>query len=914
MAKPFTEPAIQKPKDFIPFPKEVLQSSFVHRFEQMARQFPAAMAVHSLTETFTYQKLNETANRLAHTILNQRGQGSEPIVFILEHDSAAILALVGILKAGKAYVPVDPAYPPARIAHILENTRTPLVITNDQNLGLVNRLLEQHQDIEVVNLQHLPVNARSDNPALEISPEDLAYILYTSGSTGQPKGVMHTHRDALHNTFALCSDFHISPSDRFALFITLGFEASRFSIYSALLNGGALCMYDIRSLGLSSLPAWINQQGITVLLSTPSTFRHMFDLVPMGEKLSSVRLIILGGEAVRNQDVRLFRQHFTRTCVLANTLGMTETGVVARYIVDHQARLAGHNVPAGFPTGDKVILVVDEAGKPVGENQVGEILVRSQYLFPGYWADQALTNQKIYTDPGDSRYRIFRTGDLGQRRPDSVLEHLGRKDSQIKIRGYRVDTAEIEAVLEQHPGIRDVAVIARPSQLSPDENQLVAYVVTQSRPAPTKKELIGFVARVLPDYMVPSLMVFMDSLPLTSTGKVNHQSLPAPEELGQAKESEYIAPRNDLEKQLVSIWEKVLKKHPIGIREDYFELGGSSLSAAQLFTQIEKTLHKKLPLSTLFQAPTIEKQAELLQHGNWAPEWSSLVGLQTSGSKPPIFLAAPVGGNVLSYHDLLMHLPPDQPCYGLQAVGLDGIQVPQKNVGEIVDHYIKEVLTVQPEGPYYLAGSSFGGIVAYEMAQKLHDMGKQIALVIMFDAYGPNYPNRLPSTSRLHRRVFKYLRRIDTHLSNLAYTNWKGRMAYIRVKGKKLVTRLSRWFRERVDQIIHPLPRELKKIKTVHMGAAKKRNRHMREMRRFGGRLVLFRATKQPMGIYPDPTLGWGKVVGEAIEVYEIPGHHTSIIYEPRVHSLADIINRILAEAQSKNSRPVDENPADQTS
>lgn len=900
MAQPFTEPAIPLPRDFIPFPKEVLQSSFVQRFEQIARQFPAAMAVHSRTETFTYQKLNEAANRLAHTILTRRGQGSEPIVFILEHGSAAILALVGVLKAGRAYVPVDPAYPPARIAYILENTGTPLVITNDQNLSLAGKLMEQRQGIELINIEHLPENAHSDNPALDISPGDLAYILYTSGSTGQPKGVMHTHRDALHNTFALCNDFHISPSDRFALFITLGFEASRFSIYSALLNGGALCMYDIRSLGLSSLPAWINQQGITVLLSTPSTFRHMFDLVSIGERLSSVRLIVLGGEPVSSQDIHLFRQHFPKTCVLANTLGMTETGVVARYIVDHQTRLAGHNVPAGFPTGDKVILVVDEAGNPVGENQVGEILVRSQYLFPGYWADPALTAQKISTDPGDSRYRIFRTGDLGQRRPDSVLEHLGRKDSQIKIRGYRVDTAEIEAVLQQHPGIRDAAVIARPSRLTPDEKQLVAYVVTQGRPAPTKKELIGFVARELPDYMVPSLMVIMDALPLTSTGKVNHQSLPTPEELGQAKDSEYRAPRDDLEKQLVKIWGKVLKKHPIGIGDDYFELGGSSLSAAQLFTQIERALHKKLPLSTLFQAPTIEKQAELLRQNSWSPDWSSLVSLQTSGTKPPIFLAAPVGGNVLSYHDLLMHLPPDQPCYGLQAVGLDGIQTPQKNVGEIVDHYIKEVITVQPEGPYFLAGSSFGGIVVYEMAQKLHDMGRQIALVIMFDAYGPNYPNRLPSTSRLHRRVFKYLRRIDTHISNLAYTNWKGRIAYIRVKGQKLFTRISRRFRERVDKIAHPLPRELKKIKSVHMGAAKKRTRHMREPRRFGGRLVLFRATKQPMGIYPDPTLGWGKVVGDAIEVYEIPGHHTSIIYEPRVHVLAEIINRILTELQSE--------------
>jgi thioesterase domain-containing protein len=291
-----------------------------------------------------------------------------------------------------------------------------------------------------------------------------------------------------------------------------------------------------------------------------------------------------------------------------------------------------------------------------------------------------------------------------------------------------------------------------------------------------------------------------------------------------------------------------------------------------------------------------------LRLDDWVPNWSSLVALRSGGSLPPLFCAAPVGGNVLSYHDLMIRLDPEIPIYGLQAIGLDGMQTVHRNVNEIAAHYIKEILSVQPEGPFYLSGSSFGGLVAYEMAQLIHDLGKPVVLVAMFDAYGPNYPKRLPSTSRLRRKFFKYLRRIDTHLSNLRFTDWQGRVTYVRVKLPKLYDRIARRVKNKVDQILHPVPRQLARIRSAHMNAARRRKRYMREARRFEGRLVLFRAEKQPLGIYPDPKLGWGAVVGDSIEVYEIPGHHTSIIYEPRVHILAEKFSQILSETHANQA------------
>ncbi|OQY91411.1 MAG: hypothetical protein B6D39_06985 [Anaerolineae bacterium UTCFX2] len=878
------------------FDESAIYSTLTARFEEVVRNFPDQIALRSGTTSLTYAQLNEQANRLAHAIIRARGAVSEPIPFLLEHGGGAIQAILGILKAGKAYVPVDPFYPRAWITHILDDIHADLVITNYQNLPLAMTSLAVPNRTNVLNLDTLEENLPVENLNVPNTSQDLAYILYTSGTTGTPKGVIHSHADVLQNMVAQTNDLQLLPSDRFAVFISFGFEASRFAFYGGLLNGGTVCVYDIRTEGLGGLPEWVTREGITVLLSTPSTFRHMLHLIPKHQRFEPVRVIVLGGEPVTSQDVALYRAHFDESCILVNVLGMTETGIIARMKIDQRSPFQGHSLPAGFPIGDKQIVLADENGQPVPAQEIGEILVRSRHLSPGYWRLPSLTAEKFVTDPKDPEWRIFHTGDLGMIRADGSLEHLGRKDSQIKIRGFRVDPAIIEAVLQQYPGVENSAVIARELKHAADNKQLVAYIELSADKTISKKELREYLSGQLPDYFVPPIIVFLDKLPLTPTGKVNRGALPEPERVGQAQENVYIAPRDSIELQLAAIWEKVLKTKPIGVRDDYFELGGNSLLAAQLFAQIEKAFGKKLPLATLFQAATIEEQANVLKQDDWVPNWSSLVALRAGGTRPPIFLAAPVGGNVLSYRDLMMRLNKSIPCYGLQALGLDGVQTVHRNVNEIAAHYVTEVLKVDPDGPYYLAGSSFGGLVAYEMAQRLHDLGKPVAMVIMFDAYGPGYPRRLPSTSRLRRKLFKYLRRVDTHLSNLRYTDWQGRMAYMRVKVPKLTNRISRRLRNKIDQTLHPVPRQLQRVQSAHMGAAKKRKRHMREPRRFGGRLVLFRAEKQPLGIYPDPKLGWGAVVGEDIEVFEIPGHHTSIIYEPRVHLLTEHLNRVLME------------------
>lgn len=870
--------------------------SLIGRFEEVAAAFPERVAITSEYARLTYRELNELANRLAHAILAVRGPEPEPVALLMPHRLETVAAMLGVMKAGKSYVPIDPYYPPAWITHILDDIQASLVVTDHLYMDLAMSSLADPAAVTLLQWEKLDPHLPSTNTGITPKPEDVAYLLFTSGSTGKPKGAIHTNLDVMNNMVIQTIDLEITPDVRSSVHVTFGFEVSRFALYSPLLNGGAACLYDIRGQGLNGLAEWMGSESLTLITSTPSTFRHMLTLDPDPAWFSQVRIVVLGGETVSIQDVNLFNQYFPSNSILVNVLGMTETGIICRYKHTHGAYFEGLSLPAGQPLGDKRLLLLDENNEPVPEGEVGELYLTTQYLIPGYWRLPNQTADRIWTDPQDPKRKVFRTGDLGRMRLDSNLEYLGRKDSQIKIRGYRVDPAEIEGVIHQFGRVRNTAVIARDMKRGEGDRQLVAYIEIEPGLAVNKAAIRDFLSARLPNYMVPPVIVFIDSLPLTPTGKINRQALPEPEAIGQGTERVYTPARDGVEMQLVSIWEKVLKASRVSINDDYFELGGNSLLAAQLFAAIEKTFGRKLPLATLFQAPTIEGQAAILRSDTWTPDWSSLILLRAGKGQPPLFFAAPVGGNVLSYRDLMVHLNSEWPIYGLQALGLDGTQSIQRNVNDIADHYVKEILAVQPEGPYHLLGSSFGGLVSYEIAQRLHDRDLQVGLVVMFDAYGPGYPRRLPSTNRLRRKIYKYARRIDTHVSNLRYTDWKGRMIYVRVKLPRLFARVQRRIRNKLDSILHPLPPELRRVRSAHMGAARRKKRQMREPRRFSGRLVLFRAEKQPLGIYSDPNLGWASLVGENLEVIEVPGHHTSIIYEPRVPVLADHLNRILQE------------------
>jgi thioesterase domain-containing protein/acyl carrier protein len=492
--------------------------------------------------------------------------------------------------------------------------------------------------------------------------------------------------------------------------------------------------------------------------------------------------------------------------------------------------------------------------------------------------------------------------------PDGNIEYLGRLDHQVKIRGFRIELGEIEVALSQHPGVREAVVVARED--APGQKRLVAYVVGREA-MPESSDLRGFLKEKLPEYMVPSAFVALKALPLTPNGKVDRKALPAPQGRPELEEG-YVAPRTPTEEVLSRIWAQVLRLDRVGVHDNFFELGGHSLLAVRLFSQIEKSFDRHLPLATIFQGPTVGQLASLLQDEGWTPSWSSLVAIHAGGSRPPFYCVHAVGGNVLTYVDLTRHLGPDQPVYALQAQGLGGKNSPHTRIEEMAAHYIKEIRELQPEGPYSMGGSSAGGIVAFEMAQQLVAEGQDVAVLALFDTQGPDYLSMVKDMSPLRRRATRFFERVDLHMGNLLVAEGlKGKLAYVATKSARVRKDLAKagigyWkkLKKLSREIVDPLPPTLRKVENTSRKAL---DRYVPKA--YPGRITLFRATKQPADFNPDRELGWSRFAEGGVEVYDVPGNHGAIVYEPRVGILARQLAECLERAGAQTPEALTTNP-----
>ena len=462
----------------------------------------------------------------------------------------------------------------------------------------------------------------------------------------------------------------------------------------------------------------------------------------------------------------------------------------------------------------------------------------------------------------------------------------------MKIRGYRIELGEIEAVLSEHPAIKESVVVAREEESG--DKRLVAYLVVGDRSTVGVSELRSHLKEKLPDYMVPSTFVMMDELPLTPNGKVDRHRLPAPEQSRPELEEGFVAPRDELERQLSNLWEEILNIKPIGVTDNFFELGGHSLLAVRLFAQIEKKFHKNLPLATLFHAPTIEGLAEILRQKGWVSSWSSLVPIKPSGINPPLYFVHPGGGNVLCYRALARLLGPDQPVYGLQAQGLDGKRPPHATLEEMAAHYIEEIRALQPKGPYYFGGASSGGVLAFEIAQQLHAQGQQVGLLAMIDTFFPGSPKYLPNRALFNSKLHRMVMRADVHLGHLLILRPKEQLKYMldglgRIKKnlkKKIVNRFSSE---------DPLRRTIQSVREVNAHAFK-----VYKPKAYSGRITYFWCTEMMFRPYMDNRLGWDVVAESGLEVHVVPGSHTGLLdIERHTRVLAEELNKCLQKIQT---------------
>jgi amino acid adenylation domain-containing protein len=599
--------ATRPANEFVPFLKNEIDKSISDRFEQQVRKYPRHIAVKVRDRIVTYVELNEFANRIGWGILGQSNDGIKPVGLLLEKDASMMAAMLGALKAGGVYVPLDPAHPYPRLQRQLDDAGAELLITDNRSLNLAERLA--HGTTRVLNIDRDVSSLSTEDIGLGVSCDAPCYIIYTSGSMGEPKGVVQSHRSVLHNIKWHTNSLQLCGHDRFTLLASCAAGQAVTDIYAALLNGAALYPFDIRKEGFARLKDLLINEEITVYHSSASVFSYFVDSLAGDEEFPTLRFIKLGGESVSNKEVDMYKKHFSAGCRLVNTLSSTETGTVRQYIIDKNTKVNGNIAPVGYPVDDKHVLLLNEAGQEVGFDEVGEICIDSSFLSPGYWRQPDASSRKFAPAPGGTKGRIYRTGDLGRMDRQNCLTYLGRKDSRVKISGHTIEIAEVEAALRGVVGVADVAVAAREHR---GEQRLIAYLVPKKGVELSPSTLRKLLAEMLPDHMIPSNFVTLDVLPRTPNGKVAREELPAPEEIRPSLDAAFVAPRSPLEKTLATIFAEVLGISELGVNDNFFDLGGNSLMAAQVLARLQKVTESAVPMRAFFENPTLAGVAQVV--------------------------------------------------------------------------------------------------------------------------------------------------------------------------------------------------------------------------------------------------------------------------------------------------------------
>ncbi|HEY2515677.1 MAG TPA: amino acid adenylation domain-containing protein, partial [Polyangiaceae bacterium] len=862
------------------FPREAR----VHElFEAQARRTPGAVAVEAGERRWTYAELDARAEALAGRIRGAGGGEGARVALAVERSPEMLAGVLGILKAGAAYVPIDPALPPERRAWMLDDAQVQCVVTPDSDGWFGERARVVNLNVSGSELERAASGARSSAQRAP-SREAPAYLLYTSGSTGRAKGVLVSHRNVVNHATAMLRRFALTASDRVLQFATISFDAAAEEIFPTLAAGATLVLRDddISHAALERLRPTV--------LNLPTAFWHgwVAEMAEAGARVpASVRLVIVGGEAAQRDRLEAWKALGGDRTLWLNTYGPTEATVSATaYAIPPGASFAGASIPIGAPIENVQAYVVDARGAPAPIGVPGELWLGGEGIALGYFARPELTAERFVENPFGAG-RLYRTGDRVRWRGDGLLEFLGRIDLQVKVRGYRIEPGEIEAALRQHESVRDAACVAR---VVGGDHRLVAYVVPRAMPEQAGRGALLDAARAhlrekLPAYMVPANLVLLEALPMTPNKKVDLRALPAPEAEGSGGGA-VLGPRDALELRLVSIWEEILGRAPIGVDEGFFELGGHSLLAVRLMARIRRELGRDLPLATLFVDGTVAGLARRLRGGGDGPS-ACLVPIQPQGRARPLFAVHPAGGNVLCFAPLGRALGRERPLYALQAAGLNSSE-PDRTVEAMASRYVAEVRARQPRGPYHLAGYSLGAAIAHAMASQLLAAGESMASLTLLDAWAPaprlagETSSALLDFAREHRLATTDadLDALDAELRGL---DDDGALA--------LVLRKARDAGAVPPDVDLPTLRRLLGVMTANIDAVHAYRPQLLSL----PNVSLVRAVQSPRD--PDEARGWRDIAGE-VAIHDAPGDHATMLMEPNVAAVASIFAASAARSE----------------
>ena len=844
---------------------------------------PEAIALVFEETTLSYAELNAQANRLAHFLIGE-GIGPEDLVALaLSRSIEMVVGLLGILKAGAAYLPLDPEYPAERLAFMLNDARPKCVLTTSQTAAPSQfaSLLLDHSDAQSILSrcsETNPTDAERTEPLKLLHP---AYVIYTSGSTGQPKAVIMP-ASALTNLLSWqIAAIPGGPGTRVTQFTSISFDVSVQEILSTLVTGKTLVIPpdDIRS-SSAKFVDWLEQCKLNELFA-PNLVIEALAQATIEQECSLAKLtdIAQAGEALSlSPPVQEFCRR-RRNRKIHNHYGPSETHVVTTYTLPQDTSEWPLLAPIGRPIWNTRVYVLDGNLEPTPTGITGELYVAGVQLARGYLKRPALSAERFVADPfGAPGSRMYRTGDLARWRAEGVLDFLGRADRQVKIRGFRIEPSEIEAVLLSHPAVAQATVIAREDR--PGEKRLVGYVVPAHGQSTDPATLRAHLGQSLPDYMVPAAIVLLDALPLTPNGKLDRKALPAPDLT--ASTNAWRAPRTPQEDILCALFAEILGLARVGIDDNFFELGGHSLLATRLISRVRGMLGVELPIRSLFETPTVAGLAEPLDVDTNQNSLGVILPLRPRGNLPPLFCVHPAAGLSWCYSGLLQHIRADYPIYGLQARSFNHPEILPQTLQEMVADYLGQIRAIQPAGPYHLLGWSFGGLVAYSLGSHLQLQGEQVALLALIESY--------PFDQWTSRRIPDEQEIIRTTLEALGYD------LAILGEGPLQLSTIKELFRQKdsvysnlEDQYFGAIPR-------IGSNNVRLASRFVPET--FDGDLLFFAAVEDSPA---PPTDAWRPYVRGQIRVHQVASAHARMT-EPG--PLAAIGQVLAAELEKAGKQP----------
>ena len=878
---------------------EMPQACIHALFEAQVESTPEATVLIFEGTRISYRELNEQANQIAR-YLRKLGVQDESLVGVcLERSPYLICALLGVMKAGGAYLPLSPTHPKERLAFMIADAQAGVILTR---AGLRQVLPENSAKIVCVDSDQQLFSAESiENPGLPTKQDQLAYVIYTSGSTGTPKGILGLHKGAINRFQWMWNRYPFTPTDVCCHKTWINFVDSIWEIFGPLLKGIPAVIFSDEIVKDTRLFVQaLAENHVTRIVLVPSLLSVILDTVQDAhQSLPDLGFWVSSGEAISLELVKRFYSQFPDACLL-NLYGSSEASADSTfYEVPKSLVLA--SVPIGKPISNTQAYILDTNLQlaPVG-NQ-GELFIGGAGLARGYLNHADWTAERFIANPFSPEIspRLYRTGDLARYLPDGNIEYLGRIGSQVKIRGMRVELEEVEMMLCKHPAVQDAVVWWIMD--AADTKRLIAYFKPKDTQENNAQLAVPnfrqFLAKWLPEYMIPAQFVPIEHFPLTSSGKVNYRALPLPVSDSLEHKADIIQPHDQIERKMLNLWEEVLEQSPISIQDNFFDIGGHSLLAIQLFTRIEREFGQRVPIISIFRTPTIEGLAEVIRSGKVYDSPPVLIPMQQNGTRPPFFCIHGFGGGVTGYYDLAQLMGEDQPFIGVQAKGIDSQETPHSDVVEMASYYLAAIRAAQPKGPYYLGGYCYGGVVAFEIARQLESLGEEIALLAVFEGYAP-----IRAETRIYlkpRYILNFIKNVPYWLHDFRQISGNQKVARVtialRFLGRSLfgVKNKSSWLviNDAVDNV-DQIPEQYRALMEIHLNAMLQYTPHP-----IKSKLTLFRVRGLSLFRAFDPTMGWSRLTKSGVKIEFIDGAHFNITARPQVESLARRLKANIEEA-----------------